>query len=221
MTVSASVTYDGSGSPKLAALGVLGENGEMPDSYQHLQFHPNELTVVSANNYQDQTAFGAVTPVKQYTGGKTRTMSAQFFFDTSGGTQDVRDKTKCVMDMLVRQKESSAPPVCVFVYGAFLFVGVVESATQKFHMFGRSGKPVRATIDVTLSEYKSMSGESMVTPKEIERKTVIKTNDEELSQIAVRVFGDPEKWRDIAKENNISNPRLVPEGMQLSIKMSF
>ena len=208
---------DSPGRPKLAALGKLGPNGEMPASgdYKHLQFHPNTLTVETANSYKDQTAFGAATPVKQYTGGTTRTLSAQFFFDTSGSDQDVRDNTKCVMDMLDRGEGSPAPPICVFVYGAFLFVGVMESATQKFLMFNRDGKPVRATIDVKLGEYKSMSGESMTTLDEVKLQVVTKANDEELCHIADKIYGDPNMWRQVAKENKVANPRLVPEGTQL------
>jgi len=85
-------------------------------------------------------------------------------------------------------------------------------------MFSREGKPVRATIDVTLSEYKSMSGESMTAPQKDKHKTETKTTDEELPQMAARIYGDSAKWREIAKENHISNPRLIPEGIQLNIR---
>jgi len=207
-------------SSKLAALGVLGDNDEMPTSYENLQFNPNVLTVVTANNYQDQTAFGAATPVKQYTGAKTRTLTAQFFFDTSGSDEDVRDRMKSAMDMLAKRGAALAPPVCVFVYGAFMFVGVVESATQKFLMFSSDGKPIRATIDITLSEYKSMSGKSLFSPQENTNKTMTKTEGEELHQIAAKEYGDSAMWRDIAKENGIQNPRVIPAGIQLNVKLN-
>lgn len=215
--MDANGTAGGNSAPKLAALGVLGENGEMPGSYEYLQFHPNELTVVSANNYQDQTAFGAATPVRQYTGGKTRTLTATFFFDTTNGMSDVRDNTRCVTDMLARKSGASAPPVCVFVYGAFMFIGVVESATQKFLMFSRDGKPVRSTIDVSLSEYRSMSGDTFMNPAATEQKTVAKASDEELYTIAGREYGDETQWRQIADKNNIANPRMAPDTAALIV----
>jgi len=211
----------GSDAPKLAALGMLGDKDEMPGSYQHLQFNPNQLTVTMVNNYQDQTTPGAGKITQTSTGVNQRTLSTQFFFDTSGNGQDVRDKTKCVMDMLQKRGKSSAPPICVFVYGAFMFVGSVVSATLRFIMFSREGKPIRATIDVTMSEYKSMSGESFVTPPEVEMKTAVKKSGEELFLIAAREYGNPAMWRMIAKANGIPNPRVVPVGMQLNIMLSI
>jgi hypothetical protein len=212
----------GSDSPKLAMLGVLGKNGEIPTptQCQSLQFQPNMLIIESSNSYKDQTAFGESTPIKQYTGATTRSLSTQFFFDTSGTNEDVQNKTDCVMVMLSREEGSIAPPVCVFIYGTFMFVGVVESATQKFLMFNREGIPVRATIDVRLSEYKSVKDESRKARQKNEVKVVMKTNDEELCHIALTTCGDTNQWREIAIENNINNPRLIPAGMQINISVN-
>ena len=49
-----------------------------------------------------------------------------------------------------------APPVCIFIWGTFIFQCIIERVTKKFTMFLPEGIPVRATLNVTLKEYREV-----------------------------------------------------------------
>jgi nucleoid-associated protein YgaU len=48
------------------------------------------------------------------------------------------------------------------------------------------------------------------------KQWVFKTGDT-LQKIAAREYGDPNKWRPIARANNIDNPLTIPAGQALKI----
>jgi LysM domain len=47
--------------------------------------------------------------------------------------------------------------------------------------------------------------------------TVVVKKGETLTQISARVYGTPSRWTEIAKANNIKDPRKVPAGAKLTI----
>ena len=203
------------GGLKMAALGVYVKGGDKPDELEYLQFNPSTLSVSSGKKFK--TEDNIKKPIQQYQGEEKSTMSVQFFFDTSVGNSDVREKTRTVTRFLKNYEKKDAPPPCVFVYGALSFTGVLSSASVKYLMFSREGVPVRATIDAQFIEYVEMAGKSPKPKLGDAKKTVSKPDGEELPQFAAREMDDCVKWRYICGVNNIPNPRLVPDNVSLSI----
>jgi nucleoid-associated protein YgaU len=86
-------------------------------------------------------------------------------------------------------------------------------------MFNEMGIPVRATVNVSMKEYKSVSDQL----KEIPRYSSDRTKQwsvkqgESLSYIAGEEYGDPELWRSVAKKNGIINPRKLKAGTDIVI----
>jgi nucleoid-associated protein YgaU len=107
----------------------------------------------------------------------------------------------------------------LFAWGELTFTGVLARATQRFTMFLESGVPVRATIEVSFSEWKSGIEEA----KEVKRRTADYSrlhevgDDETLAAIAAQFYGNPLKWRPIAIANELEDPRRLPAGLALRL----
>ena len=115
--------------------------------------------------------------------------------------------------------ELHAPPVCLFIWGAYIFPCIIERVNKKFTMFLPSGIPVRATLSVTLREYVepdlTTKGTPLSSPDRTKRR-IVKQGDS-LWTIAAKEYGDPALWRAIAKENRIDDPRTLEIGKEIKI----
>ena len=125
-------------------------------------------------------------------------------------------EAKGLMDI---DSDLHAPPVCLFIWGAFIFQCIIERVSKRFTMFLPEGIPVRATLNVTLKEYREVE----VQVKEISfhsadlTKRWVVTQMDSLWSVAANEYGDPTDWRRIARANNIDNPRLLQPGQELVI----
>jgi nucleoid-associated protein YgaU len=86
-------------------------------------------------------------------------------------------------------------------------------------MFLPLGIPVRATLSVTLKEYREVDIQvkelGLHSPDQTKSWTV--TQGDSLWSIAVREYGDPADWTLIAEANGIDNPRVITPGTELVI----
>jgi nucleoid-associated protein YgaU len=88
-------------------------------------------------------------------------------------------------------------------------------------MFLPEGIPVRATLSVTLKEYREVE----VQVKEISfqsadlTKRWVVTQGDSLWSIAAKEYGNPGDWRLIADANKIDNPRIITPGEELVVPL--
>jgi hypothetical protein len=96
---------------------------------------------------------------------------------------------------------------------------IVESVKQKFTLFSPEGIPLRATLTVTLREYKTLEEQlahlNLTSPDRTHGHAV--QRGETLSAIAGQYYRRPGEWRAIADENEIEDPRRLQVGTFLSI----
>jgi len=196
-------------------------------------FNPKELNVEKSNQFAEVNIPGLSSPIFQFVRGNARSVTLELFFDTYELGTDVRLYTdlitgwdagsmfsnlpgKGLMDI---DSDLHAPPVCLFIWGAFMFQCIIDRVSKRFTMFLPAGIPVRATLSVTLKEYREVD----IQIKEIDprssdlTKRRIVTQGDSLWSIANREYGSPEDWRLIAEANNIENPRILNPGMELLI----
>ncbi len=129
---------------------------------------------------------------------------------------DVRNETNKIVELSRIERDKEKPPVCLVSWGAaFPFRGVVTNLTQRFTLFTSSGVPLRANLTVSFREY--------LPPEDDKRETepvfttrIIKGGDT-LSSIAAEIYRDPTRWRIIAEENSIDDPRRLNIGQMLSV----
>jgi nucleoid-associated protein YgaU len=99
------------------------------------------------------------------------------------------------------------------------FQCIVESVKQKFTLFSPEGVPLRATLSLTLREYKTLDDQLAHLNRSSPDRThshVIQSG-ETLSGIAAQFYQRPGDWRVLADENNIEDPRRLTVGALLTI----
>ena len=197
---------------------IIVEEGNNAGTIEVL-FNPNEYSLDGSNEYNWEMIPGLDAPVARFISGESTSLSMELFFDTYEQKSDVRVHTGKVARLLDVDASLHRPPICKFVWGSLTFKGVLEEISQKFTMFLDTGIPVRATAQVTFREYENIREQLQETPRESSDRTkqkVLKQGDQ-LWMIAGEEYRDPGFWREIARANNIDNPRLLETGRNIIV----
>lgn len=190
-------------------------------------FNPTTYSISSSVTWTPQASRELNAPTLTYGGGAGRTLTLQLFFDVTepiNGMRidDVRKETNRVVTLARKDRDLGRPPVVAIEWGVapltgsdFPFVGVVSQLTQTFTLFKADGTPVRATLDVTFTEFVDPQIDQRKLDPEFTTRTV--KRGETLSGIAAELYGDPALWRVIAQFNRLDDPRQIEIGRRLAI----
>jgi nucleoid-associated protein YgaU len=189
-------------------------------------FNPEEYTLVRETNWAQAQIPGLSAPLLQFVNGAMQTLELELLVDTleSHGNavaagSDVRELTTRIVHLMDIDPTTHAPPPVTFAWGGFKFTCVLARVTQRFLMFRANGLPVRARLQVTFNEFRDLELEA----QEIKRETADYTKrhtvaqNETLSSIAARAYGNPALWRAIALRNELDDPRSLETGRALAI----
>jgi nucleoid-associated protein YgaU len=96
---------------------------------------------------------------------------------------------------------------------------VMESIKQKFTLFSPNGVPLRATLTVSLREYKTLDDQlENLNPSSPDRTHAhVLVQGESLSGIAEQYYQRSNQWRAIADANAIYDPRRIEAGRVLKV----
>jgi hypothetical protein len=182
-------------------------------------FNPGEYTLDKSNQFQSTAILGLTTPLTQFVSGNAETLTMDLFFDTFELGFDVRIFTSRLFKLLEIDPELHAPPRCKFIWGSFQFKATVEKITRRFTMFREDGTPVRATLNVTFKEYKTIAEQLSGTPRHSADRTKVRvlTGGDNIWLLAEREYGDWREWRRIAEANQIDNPLSIEAGRSLIV----
>lgn len=210
-------------------------NGRFQGQPIEVLFNPAEYSLEKGNTYQSTTLPGLATPVTQFVAGNADTLTMELFFDTYTKSsrhagvkarEDVRTHTKKIAALLDMDPQLHAPPICEFTWGppigspdGLQFTGIIEKLSQKFTFFLDDGTPVRATLNVTFKEYKTVQQQLQEIGRESADRTkrVVFRQGDSLWLLASKEYNDPVAWRVIADHNRLENPRRVPSGTELAV----
>lgn len=156
--------------PERAKMIPVTGNNDQPDLSKavDVQFNPSTLKVNLANTLKENKNNGN-SRAAQFVDKSSSTLTVELFFDTtfvesaqgSGGQQieagsDVRLLTKRIAETFLKPEKSGdklkAPSRCLFQWGAFEFLGLVQSFDETLDFFSPEGRPLRATVSLKLSE---------------------------------------------------------------------
>jgi len=214
---------------------IVPLNGQNKNIPIHVLFNPAEYSIEKGNTFQSTSLPGLPTPVTQFVTGNADTLSMELYFDTYAKSarqpevnrrEDVRNYTRKIANLMEIDPTLHAPPICQFTWGPPLgspegvqFVGIIEKVSQKFTYFLDDGTPVRATLNVTFKEYKTVKDQlAEIKPQSSDRTKLREFKEgDSLWMLASTEYSDPEKWRVIADHNDIDNPRFVAPGTQLEL----
>jgi nucleoid-associated protein YgaU len=205
-----------------------------------VMFNPNTYTVSKTVTWRStSTVLGhgrgngaantdstANAPTTSFGGGGSRQLSLELFFDTTeleDEAQDVRLETDKLVQLTLIERsgeKGGRPPVCAVRWGPsktadFPFIGTVSSLTQRFVLFTSEGVPLRATLNVTFTEFLERVQDQKETDPETTTRTV--RRGDTLASIAAEAYRDAGLWRTIAEANRIDDPLSEMAGRSLVI----
>ena len=191
-----------------------------------VQFNPNQYQLEKSAHLAEIGIPGIDSPLLQFIRGQNERLTLELYFDTTdggigAGAEDVRDQTNQIYQLVKMQPRTHAPPRVLVTWGSLGFKAIVESVRQTFTMFSSEGIPLRATVNVTFREYKSLEDQLAELNLQSSDRTRQRTTQagDTLSGIAAEMYGTPSAWRRIADANAAALPSVIdpPPGVTLTI----
>lgn len=220
-----------------ARIYVLPGNGDGKsvkdaDSAIDVCFNPKEYSLDKSVGWDAEKAFSDA-PNPEFKQPSPMSLSVTLQFDTYEERVSVRDKWVRQIEALTmmkkqltskataQEKKDNRPPTILFVWGRFVYKGVVESLSQKYTMFLSDGTPVRAecalkirnVLDVQLdtgtdNQFNKSAGAT---------QTHVVVKGDRLDLIAASCLGDSGRWPEIAAYNDIDDPGSLVVGSTLTM----
>lgn len=203
-----------------------------------VQFNPTEYSLSKGNQFAEIAIPGLDSPVMQFVRGESEKMTLELFFDTTDdGTGSSAASVTKKMDAFYRlvkiDSKLHAPAIVRITWGEHFpntaagwdtsasskFDCVVQSVDRKFTLFNSKGVPLRATVTLWLSQYKTLEEQLQELNLQSADHTRIHVvrQGESLPQIAYEAYHNPAQWRVIAEHNHILNPRQLEAGTLLEL----
>ncbi len=201
-----------------------------------VQFNPTEVTFAKGAQLAEIGIPGIDAPIQQFVRGQAEKLTLDLFFDTTENGMDAQATSVTMLtdqfySLVKINPKTHAPPVCQFAWNDPSFPGanlpanyaqqkrlsfrcIIENISQKFTLFSPQGIPLRATLTVTLREYKSLDQQlkelNLQSPDHT--KAYVTQRGDTLSAIAGKLYGSPAQWRPLATSNGITDPRRLTPG---------
>jgi LysM repeat protein len=184
-----------------------------------VMFNPEEYSLSRDNNFASQAIPGLSSPLIQFAHGNLRTLDMELLFDTYEKLSDVRTETEKFIHLMEIDADLHAPPILVVAWASLQFRCVLTRASQKFIMFLNDGRPARAKISASFTEFIDPEHEALQIKRQTADWTKMHTvvQGETLPSIAFQYYADPTLWRPLAVSNEIDNPRVLYAGQQLTV----
>lgn len=207
---------------RLEEISWKGQKGQTVVEGQHripVQFNPDSLKVSLSNQTSggDQRGGSAI----QFVGSGTTKLSFDLWFDVTNPKLNERQVKGSIPDDVRRLTEEvaffmapndkGAPPGVRFVWGRFLFEGIMESLNEELSYFSEDGRPLRAKVSVSLTR-QDVRFQFKAPPKQQQAQQGDTVPD------LAGAAGDPEKWPAVAAANGVENPRQLEPGSVLDTR---
>ena len=198
-----------------------------------VQFNPDSLKVTYANQVVQPEGGNqaAGTAGRQFVGAGTTKLALTLWFDVSAMTKnavdDVRRLTKDVIHFMSPKASEEdatklAPPGTRFSWGSFIFDGMVEGLEETLEFFSPEGKPVRASVALTLAQQKILvskfEGDGRVARAGARPFASAKQGDS--LQAMAADAGKGGDWQGIAAANGIEDPLRMNAGQFVDLNAS-
>jgi hypothetical protein len=214
-----------------------------PETWCTVQFNPETMKVAFANELKQPSGAGDQrgSPARQFVGAGTTKLTLSLWFDVgspqpagAAAVDDVRKLTQKVAFYITPaavkgKKDTYVPPSVRFLWGSFQFDGLMDSLEENLEYFSPEGKPLRASLAVSLSQQKirpfafretgaAGSGKAggASTPG---TAPLAQAPDGATMQGVADGAGKGDDWQSIAAANGIENPRMLGAGAMLDLNL--
>lgn len=222
---------------KQATFTVTWHDGTVEDL--PVPYNPAEMSFSKGVQVAEIPIPGLDSPLLQFVRGQNETMTLDLFFDSTEkgmGTRatSVTKDTDKFYQLVQIEPAAHAPPICKFTWNTLpgadvsehvgnqkrdSFQCIVESVRHKYTLFSPEGVPLRATLSLTLREYKTLEEQLNKLNLNQTNRTqgqVLQAGDT-LSSVAGQQYRRPGEWRQIADANGIEDPRRLTPGAFLTL----
>jgi hypothetical protein len=240
--------------PELAKAELRELDAEMKnqinrDKWTKVQFNPDTLKVSYANQIKEPSGSGDQRgpQAQQFVGAGTTKLAVQLYFDVTQdlgqGLPDVIDVRKLTQRVAYfitpagdppNKPTKFKPPILRFAWGTFQFDGIVESMEETLELFSFEGRPLRASVTLTVSQQKitTFTFNDAAEPPGVQRgnrpapgtqpQTAAPQGSNVQSLAAAQPGGTGDgggDWQSIAAANNIENPRILQPGQLIDLNL--
>lgn len=198
-----------------------------------VQFNPETLKVTFANQLvQPQGGDQAAGNTgRQFVGAGTTKLGLTLWFDVTAMTEDPVDDVRRLTQKVIyfmtptpdqKDKKKMVPPAVRFVWGSFLFDGIVEGLEESLEFFSADGKPLRASVTLTVSQQKilvsTFQGDGRV-PSSPGQTPLSPAKSGDSLQSMASGAGQAD-WKGIASANGIEDPLRLAPGQLIDLNAS-
>ncbi|HEX6660516.1 MAG TPA: peptidoglycan-binding protein [Sphingomicrobium sp.] len=196
-----------------------------------VQFNPESMKVTLANQVEQPKSGdqSAGTAGIQFVGAGNSKLALTLWFDVTAMTDspldDVRRLTRDVVYFMnpkpsEKDKSKLSPPGMRFSWGSFIFDGVVEGLEESLEFFSAAGKPLRASISLTMVQQKILVAKfedsGVLQGRPGQRPFTAAKQNQSLQQMA-DASGKGGNWQPIADANGIEDPLRMPPGKLIDL----
>ncbi len=123
------------------------------------------------------------------------------------------------VDPLMAVLGTGTAPMVMVLWGDFTSpVSYVENVTAEFTQFDGSGRPIRATGHIAITQYPSAALPTNPTSGgDLPRRSQEVYAGDQLAHVAFRSYKNPAYWRDLATVNGITDPLRIKAGVRLLV----
>ena len=173
-----------------------------------VQFNPGSLKVSLSNSLKANEK-SENQSAAQYVDKSASSLAVELIFDTSIEDEDVRNRTKAIAEAFMKPVESGdeqlAPKRCLFQWGAFEFVGLMQSFDETLDFFSPEGTPLRATVALKLSEDRYQFRQGQARKSDRETPTLGSSGGGGVGDANKQAGKDERAWRDTALYNGLES----------------
>ena len=195
-----------------------------------VQFNPDSLKVTYANQVVQPEGGNQAsgTSGRQFVGAGTTKLALTLWFDVTAMTEDPVDDVRRLTQKVIyfmtptpdkADKKKMVPPATRFVWGSFLFDGIVEGLEETLEFFAPDGKPLRAQVGLTIGQQKILvsefkgDGKVPMSPGQTPMSQA-KQGDTAQSMAAQNGQSD---WKGMAAANGIEDPLRLSPGQLIDV----
>ncbi len=226
----------GGGSPAPATLSIQTSDGSIKSSIT-FAVNPSSITLKKTSSFKKaapapqggtQGGGGALkkvqAPATQPQGAQPATLTVTGFLDaTQTSSSDIMDDLSalwaCTLLPTASGGSAPTPPIVTLTWGTWTWIDCfMTSFSAKLTMFRSDGTPVRAQIDLSLTEYVApQQGQNPTSGAFGSRETHTVVAGDSLASVSYKAYGRADYWRAIAEVNGIDDPLRVRPGTSLLI----
>ena len=195
---------------------VTGDVDDTVGNGTPVLFNPSSLKITLANSLKE-TERSRTNSAAQFVEKSSSSLAVELIFDTTdlysaqGVDADVRVKTGAIANEFMQQAhvgDKHYPPKrCMFAWGTFCFVGIMESFDETLDYFSSEGAPLRSTVSIKMTESRYQFRSRDAETAERETPNMSRASDSATDANA-NAGNDPKGWRDTSMFNGLESPRM-------------